>query len=87
MTKYFYWLSIAVSGFIMGCDSPEAKAKKQGFDSIELMQTYNKRGYKDMAEYTAASDFTTEKFYALCYSESERVYNKNCKEKKYLGKD
>ncbi len=71
---------------MLGCDSPEIKAKKQGFDSVELMQNYGKRGYESMDEYRAAIDFTTEKFYAACYLQSEQIYNKNCKNKKVSWK-
>ena len=80
--KYLFLLTIAASGFAAGCDSPEVKAKKLGFDSIELMQEYNKRGYKTMAQYIKANDFTAEKFYEQCHSYSEKQYNENCKGKK-----
>lgn len=87
MNKYFLCFTIPAICLITGCDSPEVKAKNHGFDSIEMMQEYNNRGYKTMAEYKKALDFTAENFSTQCYSKPEREYNETCKGKKYPGKE
>lgn len=82
MNKFFSFITLALGVFVTGCDSPEVRAKKYGFDSVDQMQEYKNRGYKTMAEYNETADFAVDKFYERCYSKREKYYNEMCKGKK-----